>query len=340
MKSGTTKSVINLSWFTVAPGVWGLKDLFVNVYLIHNAVDKKWVLVDTGLKRSAAKIVELADNFFWPDSKPAAIILTHGHFDHVGSVAQLAREWDVPVYAHVMELPYLTGLSAYPPADPWAGGGLMSFLSPAFPAGPINISGHIKLLPEDGSIPDLPEWKYIHTPGHSPGHISLFRKRDRVLLAGDAFVTTRMESAVSVLLQARKLAGPPRFLTPDWIAAAKSVTALANLEPETVATGHGQPMKGEHMRKMLHKLADNFEEQAVPHHGRYTKEPAVADESGVTYIPTPQNKTAPVAGIIAGVAIIATVAWMLYRKNKKRHETFWMQLGKEVEKQVEKAVVM
>jgi glyoxylase-like metal-dependent hydrolase (beta-lactamase superfamily II) len=341
MKKGSMKSVINLNWFTVAPGVWGLKDIFVNVYLVHNAVDKKWVLVDTGLKRSASKIVELADNFFWPESKPAAIILTHGHFDHVGSVAQLAREWDVPVYAHTMELPYLTGLSPYPPADPWAGGGLMSFLSPVFPTGPINISDHIKSLPEDGSIPDLPEWRYIHTPGHSPGHISLFRKRDRVLLAGDAFVTTRQESAVSVMLQARKLAGPPRYFTPDWVAAAKSVKDLAKLEPETVATGHGQPMKGEQMRKMLHKLADNFEEQAVPHHGRYTKEPALADESGVTYIPTRSDRKAPVvAGIIAGVAVAAAVAWMFYHKSKKRHETLWVKLGEEVEKQIEKAVVI
>jgi len=220
------RSVINLNWFTVAPGVWGLRDLFVNVYLIHNAVDKKWVLVDTGRKHTAAKIVELADNFFWPDSKPAAIILTHGHFDHVGSVAELAREWDVPVYAHLMELPYLTGLSAYPPADPWAGGGLMSVVSPAFPAGPINIADHIKMLPEDGSVPDLPEWKYIHTPGHSPGHISLFRKRDRLLIAGDAFVTTQQESALSVMLQTRKIAGPPRYLTSDWEAAGKSVAVL------------------------------------------------------------------------------------------------------------------
>jgi hypothetical protein len=91
------------------------------------------------------------------------------------------------------------------------------------------------------------------------------------------------------------------------------------------------------MRKMLHKLADNFEDLAVPHHGRYTKEAAVADESGVTYIPTPQDKKLPIAGAIAGVAMVATVIWLLYRKNKKRRESFWMELGKEVERQIEKA---
>jgi len=317
MKSGTIRSVIHANWFTVAPGIWGLRDAFVNVYLIHNAVEKKWVLVDAGLKRTANKIKELADNLFWPDSKPAAIILTHGHFDHVGSVLELASEWEVPVFTHVMELPYLSGLSAYPPADPWAGGGLLSVISPAFPSGPINISDHIQLLPEDGSLPFLPDWKYIHTPGHSPGHISLFRKRDRVLLAGDAFVTTRQESVWSVMMQTRTLTGPPRYFTYDWVAAAKSVKALAELEPETVATGHGQPMKGEEMRKMLHKLADNFQELAVPAHGRYSKEPAVTDEGGVTYLPQPENKVNPAAVVVAGVAVAALVAWVVFKKRKQ-----------------------
>jgi glyoxylase-like metal-dependent hydrolase (beta-lactamase superfamily II) len=317
MKSGTMRSVIKANWFTVAPGVWGLRDAFVNVYLIHNAVEKKWVLIDAGLKRSASKIRELADNLFWPDSKPAAIILTHGHFDHVGSASELAREWDVPVFTHVMELPYLSGLSAYPPADPWAGGGLLSVISPAFPSGPINISDHLQLLPDDGSLPFLPDWKYIHTPGHSPGHISLFRKRDRVLLAGDAFVTTRQESVWSVMMQTRKLTGPPRYFTCDWAAAATSVKKLAELEPDTVATGHGQPMRGEEMRKMLHKLANNFRELAVPAHGRYSKEAAITDEGGVSYVPKAESKVTPTAMVLTGVAVVALTAWLVYKSRGK-----------------------
>lgn len=317
MKNGTIKSVINLNWFSVAPGIWGLRDGFVNTYFIHNAVEKKWVLIDTGLKRSAVKIQELADNLFWPDSKPAAIILTHGHFDHMGSALELANEWDVPVFVHLMELPYLTGLSAYPPADPWAGGGLMSVVSPAFPTGPFNISEHIQLLPQDGSLPFLPDWKYVHTPGHSPGHISLWRRRDRVLIAGDAFVTTRQESVWSVMMQTKKITGPPRYFTYDWDAAAKSVKTLADLEPEIVATGHGQVMKGEQMRKMLHKLADDFYEVAVPSHGRYTREPAITDEGGVTYIPKPVNKISPAVAIAAGVAVLGLTAWLLLRKKNK-----------------------
>ena len=45
--------------------------------------------------------------------------------------------------------------------------------------------------PSDGSIPNMPGWQWIHTPGHSPGHISLFREKDRSLIAGDAFVAVK-----------------------------------------------------------------------------------------------------------------------------------------------------
>src|SRR3954468_24623197 len=98
--------------FTVAPGVWGIKDTFVNFYIIQDLNSDNWVLVDAGLKWSAAKIKKMASYLFGDTSKPASIVLTHGHFDHVGSVAKLAEEWDVPVYAHHMEIPYLTGKSS------------------------------------------------------------------------------------------------------------------------------------------------------------------------------------------------------------------------------------
>lgn len=274
-------------WEAVAPGTWRMKDVFVNIYMIHNATENNWVLVDAGLKSSAPKIRKMAEYLFWPDIKPVAIILTHAHFDHVGSLVTLANEWDVPVYAHAMEKPYLTGASSYPPADPTVGGGMMSALSWMYPRGPVNIGDRLQILPEDGSIPFLPGWKYIHTPGHAPGHISLFREQDRLLIAGDAFVTTRNESVFCALTESRKLSGPPKYFTYNWQSAAASVKKLAALEPDIVATGHGKPMKGEEMRQSLHNLADNFEELAVPSEGRYVKEPAYVNAKGVQSVPAP-----------------------------------------------------
>lgn len=109
------------------------------------------------------------------DTRPSSIILTHGHFDHVGSVLQLADEWAVPVYCHHLETPYLTGKSSYPPPDPTVGGGLMSLMSFTFPKKPINVQNHLRELPDGGTVPDLHHWQWLHTPGHAPGHISLYR---------------------------------------------------------------------------------------------------------------------------------------------------------------------
>ena len=149
-------------------------------------------------------------------SLPRAIILTHAHFDHRGSLIELAEEWGVPVYCHHQEKPYLTGKASYPPADPSVGGGVISLLSFTFPKGPIDASNHLRELPENGIIQELSDWKWLHTPGHTPGHISLFREKDGVLLAGDAFVTNMQESVLAVISQKKSVCGPPKYFTPDW----------------------------------------------------------------------------------------------------------------------------
>lgn len=288
--------------FTVATGVWGKKDVFVNYYFIQDQESGNWALVDAGLKWSAARIHAAASNLFGADSRPVAIILTHGHFDHVGSLETLAREWNVPIYAHSLELPYLTGQSSYPPADPTVGGGMMSMMSWMYPTGPINVQELVKPLPGDNTIPGFPEWKYIHTPGHAPGHISLFREHDKVLIAGDAFVTTQQESAINALTYRKHLSGPPKYFTCNWASAKISVLKLAALDPEIVATGHGHPMFGQEMRNSLHTLSRRFNDLAQPAEGRYVNQPAVTDETGVLYIP-PTNETIPYAVKMVGISL-------------------------------------
>src|SRR5436309_2433860 len=86
--------------FNVAPGVWGRKDVFVNYYLIQDQQDRDWVLVDAGVKWSEPKIKEFCAFLLGEQAKPKAIVLTHGHFDHVGALVSLAEEWNVPVYTH------------------------------------------------------------------------------------------------------------------------------------------------------------------------------------------------------------------------------------------------
>ena len=90
---------------SIAAEVAGLQVVMVNVYFIgpHGG---PWVLVDAGLGWSADRICRQAEERFGAGRPPAAIVLTHGHFDHVGSLKELAEMWDVPVYAHRLEAPF------------------------------------------------------------------------------------------------------------------------------------------------------------------------------------------------------------------------------------------
>jgi glyoxylase-like metal-dependent hydrolase (beta-lactamase superfamily II) len=320
MEPQTIEQTLNNS-FTVAPEVWGRKDAFVNYYMIHDRTSDAFALVDAGLAWSAATIRNMAKEIMGEGKRPSAIILTHGHFDHVGALKTLVEEWNVPVYAHPLELPYLTGKSSYPPPDPSVGGGLMASMSFLYPKGPIDVSEYVEKLPDNNTIPGFPEWKYIHTPGHSPGHISLFRESDKVLIAGDAFVTTKAESAIYALTHLNSLSGPPRYLTTNWASAKLSVIKLAALDPEVVATGHGKPMQGEEMRFELNNLSRHFDQLAVPAQGRYVNEPSLADENGVLYVP-PATEKIPSLVKSAGVALaLFSIGWLVFQQVRKAKET-------------------
>jgi glyoxylase-like metal-dependent hydrolase (beta-lactamase superfamily II) len=256
---------------SIAPGVVGLRILFVNVFAIVD--ETGWTLVDAGLNGSAGRIRNWAREHCG-DRSPDAVVLTHGHFDHVGALEGLLEMWDVPVYAHRDEVSYLTGQRSYPEPDPSVGGGVMARMASLYPRGPIDIGPRLHVLPDDGSVPSLPGWRSIHTPGHTAGHVSLYRDVDRVLLAGDAFCTTKQESLLKVALQQPELHGPPAYFTTDWNAARESVRRLAALHPAVVAPGHGRSMSGPQMTDALQYLADRFDAVARPAHGHYVEHPA------------------------------------------------------------------
>ena len=185
----------------------------------------------------------------------------------------------------------------------------MSALSRFFPRGPIDLGERVRALPDDGSVPGMPGWRWIHTPGHTPGHVSFFRDLDRTLIAGDAFVTTRQESAISAITQRPELHGPPGYFTPDWPSARRSVEQLAALEPRRIVTGHGPPLEGTEMLNGLRQLARNFDRIAVPPRGRYVQQAAVMDENGVVALPPPVPDPLPrmVLGLGAGLLLAAAL---------------------------------
>ncbi|HYG98802.1 MAG TPA: MBL fold metallo-hydrolase [Terriglobales bacterium] len=281
-----------------------------NCYLVGNK--KEWVLVDAGTGGHAQDILKTVRKRFGKKAKPEAILLTHGHFDHAGSASELADHWDVPIYAHRRELPFVDGRSEYPPPDPTVGG-FMSFVVRFIPSrnNKVYVGERVREFPSLRKLPGLKGWEVIETPGHTPGHVSFFRKEDRVLIAGDAFTTINQDSMFDVLSKRQSVNRPPVYYTSDWDTAHESVKKLARLEPEVLAAGHGVPMTGAAAIRGLERLAYEW---PAPLHGRYVPEPAQADENGIAYLPPSPTDAMPAIAAASAAAMAGTAAVLVIRR--------------------------
>ena len=295
----------------IAPGVHHLAVSIANVYFIDVAKGG-WVLIDAGLPGKAEYIRRAAESRYGRGARPESILLTHGHFDHAGSARELAEGWNAPIYAHPLEMPYLTGKSPYPPGDPTAPG-FMSFLMRFFGnVQGFNLGPSIRALEAGQEAPGLAGWEWLHTPGHAPGHISFFRRADATLIAGDAIATMNLDSFFAIATKAQRVSRPPTPITCDWKMARESVRMLASLKPFTIACGHGVPMTGAEATRQLAALAREF---PTPRHGRYVLEPARTNENGIVYLPPkPADPLPKIAAGVGAAALTGVAAVVVARK--------------------------
>ncbi len=292
----------------ITRGIVWMRTGIANSYLVESE-EHGWVLLDSGTPGHAGKIRAAAEARFGRGARPSAIILSHGHFDHAGSARALADKWDVEVFAHPMEAPYLTGKSPYPPPDPTVGG-CMGFASRFFPSTTTNVGTRLSDLPPGGHVPGLPGWRWYSTPGHSPGHVSYFHEKSSVLLSGDAVISVDMDSCSAMASQKPEISRPPAYYTCDWQRARESVEFLAELRPHTIGCGHGEPMAGPEVALQLWRLARQF---PVPE-GRYALHPARTDWNGVVYLPPPPpDPLARIAPTLVIAAVAGVGAWLFRR---------------------------
>lgn len=189
----------------------------VNAYLIGD------VLVDAGMAFQAGKVLAQVRG-----RVVAEHVLTHAHVDHAGGTRKVVDALRIPVRAGALDLPALhAGRS-----DVHVPGllGKVGAKVASYPAVPEAAA----LTPGETVGPDF---VVLATPGHSAGHVSLWRERDGVLICGDVV------NGMSLATTRPGLQEPPDLLTPDPVENRRSIRRLADLEPRLVLVGHGPPVK-------------------------------------------------------------------------------------------------
>jgi len=191
----------------------------INCYIIEG------VLVDSGIRSSYITVKKALHKI-----PVYQHILTHAHADHQGCSDHICAEFEIPLLCHPDEVFRTeTGMvtNDYPTPQHW-----VAKLHQKYWAG----QGH-KVEHTIAENDRIGNFQVIETPGHSAGHISLFREQDGVLIIGD--VATNM----NLLTTATGLRLPPNIFTSDQRRNIKSLQKLAKLNPAIICFGHGPVMR-------------------------------------------------------------------------------------------------
>jgi glyoxylase-like metal-dependent hydrolase (beta-lactamase superfamily II) len=197
---------------------------FLNLTLI---VDEQYgnMLVDAGLPGQAEAIGAALLEAGTGVRDLRHIIFTHQDLDHVGSGAALVRQSGARVLAHSADAPHINGSLRLLKPSPQMLEQRPQMREVLERLEPVGVDEHL----EDGERLDLAGGiRVIFTPGHTPGHLSLYLERSKVLIAGDALRAER-----------GYLEGPNPTMTLDMRTAIQSLRTLADLEIDTIVCYHG-----------------------------------------------------------------------------------------------------
>jgi glyoxylase-like metal-dependent hydrolase (beta-lactamase superfamily II) len=206
----------------IIPGIHELRGRMVNCYLIVN--DDDLILIDTGLPGNSTNITKYVENILKKSPQDIkTIIITHNHFDHVGSLSKIKEITGAKVAIHPADADYIRGKEKH------LGGAFINFfinlLKSIYRTKPVEP----EILVKEGDI--IGGYQVIHTPGHSPGSICLYNPDKRVLFVGDnlQYVNGKLRSP-----------GERLILEPEEYEA--SMKKLLDFDFETILTGHTAPV--------------------------------------------------------------------------------------------------
>src|SRR5215211_9120980 len=199
-------------------------DGFLNLTLILDEQNGA-TLVDTGLPGQAEAVGAALAEAGIGVREIRRIILTHQDLDHIGSGAALVRRSGARVLAHSADAPHIDGSLRPLKPSPEMLERRPQMREVLERLEPIGVDEYL----EDGERLDIAGGiRVIFTPGHTPGHLSLYLERSKVLIAGDALRAER-----------GSLNGPNPSMTLEMGTALQSIRTLADLEIDTIVCYHG-----------------------------------------------------------------------------------------------------
>jgi hydroxyacylglutathione hydrolase len=190
----------------------------INVYLVGD------VLIDTATRQAEKRIMRQIAG------KPVtAHALTHVHPDHQGSSHAICEQLGIPLWCGQADVPAMeipgNVIARNAPR-------IVRRLQERFWVGPPHPVA--RALNEGDEVAGF---SVLETPGHTPGHVSYWRERDRVLIVGDVLTNVNMFTGLPGLHE------PLAFATPDPVRNRASARKLAELRPALACFGHGPPLR-------------------------------------------------------------------------------------------------
>ncbi|MGZ4617378.1 MAG: MBL fold metallo-hydrolase [Frankiaceae bacterium] len=211
----------------LAPGVHHIPTTpydLVNSYVIADE-DGSLTLIDAGPRWAPRRLLAGLAGLGKSPQDVTRIVLTHGHPDHAGGAARMRRESGAGVLVHERDAAYVEGGKGPPTGNRFTNSGLFVRLSGSFAPAPVTHSmTDGEVLPVAGGL------RVLHTPGHTPGHVSLLHERTGVLVTGDA------------IWNVRGLGWPLKALCTDFRLCQQTADRLGEADYEVAAFTHGSPV--------------------------------------------------------------------------------------------------
>lgn len=210
----------------MAPSVYRIPTLgdYINTFVFVDE-DGSVTLVDCGLSRAPAKIVAGLAQIGKTPKDVQRILMTHSHLDHMGGAAEMVQHAGLDgVEIHEEDAQYAEAGESPPVDESLLSARVFSRL-PGATFDPVNVSHRLI----DGELLDVAGGLTVHhTPGHSPGHVSLLHEPSAVMITGDAIFN----------MAARMTWPVPQFCTSVRLNK-QSAHVLGELEYDVVAFTHG-----------------------------------------------------------------------------------------------------